>query len=94
MTMDGVNVAAWDLSNPNPSVADAADQTIGPKPYCVNTYSTKKGNVTAIQLLNYSNVSRDNFNVRDLKETMPEPNVLLNKKDCSLTMLLLCHVYG
>lgn len=80
MTMDGVNVAAWDLSNPNPSVADAADQTIGPKPYCVNTYSTKKGNVTAIQLLNYSNVSRDNFNVRDLKETMPEPNVLLNKK--------------
>ena len=26
MTMDGVNVAAWDLSNPNPSVADAADQ--------------------------------------------------------------------
>ncbi len=77
MTMDGVNVAAWDLSNPNPSVADAADQTIGPKPYCVNTYSTKKGNVTAIQLLNYSNVSRDNFNVRDLKETMPEPNVLL-----------------
>lgn len=80
MTMDGVNVAAWDLSNPNPSVADAADQTIGPKPYCVNTYSTKKGNVTAIQLLNYSNVSRDNFNVRDLKETMPEPNVLINKK--------------
>ena len=80
MTMDGVNVAAWDLSDPNPSVADAADQTIGPKPYCVNTYSTKKGNVTAIQLLNYSNVSRDNFNVRDLKETMPEPNVLLNKK--------------
>ena len=36
--------------------------------------------MTAIQLLNYSNVSRDNFNVRDLKETMPEPNVLLNKK--------------
>ena len=80
LTMDGVNVAAWDLSDPNPSIADAADQTIGPKPYCVNTYSTKKGNVTAIQLLNYSNVSRDNFNVRDLKETMPEPNVLLNKK--------------
>ena len=80
MTMDGVNVAAWDLSDPNPSIADAADQTIGPKPYCVNTYSTTKGNVTAIQLLNYSNVSRDNFNVRDLKETMPEPNVLLNKK--------------
>ena len=33
-----------------------------------------------IQLLNYSNVSRDNFNIRDLKETMPEPNVLKNKK--------------
>jgi len=80
MTMDGVNVAAWDLSDPNPSITDAAYQTIGPKPYCVNTYSTKKGNMTAIQLLNYSNVSRDNFNVRDLKETMPEPNVLLNKK--------------
>ena len=79
LTMDGVNVAAWDLSNPNSSV-DAANQTIGPKPYSVNTYSTKKGDVTAIQLLNYSNVSRDNFNVRDLKETMPEPNVLLNKK--------------
>ena len=80
MTMDGVNVAAWDLSDPNPSVADAADQTIGPKPYSVNTYSTMKGNVTAIQLLNYSNFSRDNFNIRDIKETMPEPNVLLNKK--------------
>lgn len=80
LTMDGVNVAAWDLSDPNSSIADAANQTIGPKPYCVNTYSTKKGDVTAIQLLNYSNVSRDNFNVRDLKETMPEPNVLLNKK--------------
>ena len=80
MTMDGVNVAAWDLSAPNPSVADAADQTIGPKPYSVNTYSTTKGNVTAIQLLNYSNFSRDNFNIRDIKETMPEPNVLLNKK--------------
>ena len=24
--------------------------------------------------------TKDNFNVRDLKETMPEPNVLLNKK--------------
>ncbi len=80
MTMDGVNVVAWDLSDPNPSVADAADQTIGPKPYSVNTYSTMKGNVTAIQLLNYSNFSRDNFNIRDIKETMPEPNVLLNKK--------------
>lgn len=80
MTMDGVNVVAWDLSDPNPSVADAADQTIGPKPYSVNTYSTTKGNVTAIQLLNYSNFSRDNFNIRDIKETMPEPNVLLNKK--------------
>lgn len=80
MTMDGVNVVAWDLSDPNPSVADAADQTIGPKPYSVNTYSTMKGNVTAIQLLNYSNLSRDNFNIRDIKETMPEPNVLLNKK--------------
>ena len=80
MTMDGVNVVAWDLSDPNPSVADAADQTIGPKPYSVNTYSTMKGNVTAIQFLNYSNFSRDNFNIRDIKETMPEPNVLLNKK--------------
>lgn len=80
MTMNGVNVVAWDLSDPNPSVADAADQTIGPKPYSVNTYSTMKGNVTAIQLLNYSNLSRDNFNIRDIKETMPEPNVLLNKK--------------
>mgnify|MGYP003356452052 CR=1 FL=1 len=46
----------------------------------MNTYSTTKGNVTAIQLLNYSNFSRDNFNIRDIKETMPEPNVLLNKK--------------
>ena len=80
MTMDGVNVAAWDLSAPNPSVAEAANQTIGPKPYSVNTYSTTKGDVTMIQLLNYSNVSRDNFNIRDLKETMPEPNVLKNKK--------------
>ena len=80
MTMDGVNVAAWDLSAPNPSVAEAANQTIGPKPYSVNTYSTTKGDVTMIQLLNYNNVSRDNFNIRDLKETMPEPNVLKNKK--------------
>ena len=80
MTMDGVNVAAWDISEPDPTKEKAEYQTIGPKPYSVNTYSTTKGNVTAIQLLNYSNVSRDNFNVRDLKETMPEPNVLLNKK--------------
>ena len=80
MTMDGINVAAWDISEPDPTKEKAEYQTIGPKPYSVNTYSTTKGNVTAIQLLNYSNVSRDNFNVRDLKETMPEPNVLLNKK--------------
>ena len=80
LTMDGVNVAAWDLSEPDLTKEKNEFQTIGPKPYCVNTYSTTKGNVTAIQLLNYSNVSRDNFNVRDLKETMPEPNVLLNKK--------------
>ena len=80
MTMEGVNVAAWDFSEPDPTKEQAEDQTIGPKPYSVNTYSTMKGNVTAIQLLNYSNFSRDNFNIRDIKETMPEPNVLLNKK--------------
>ena len=80
MTMEGVNVAAWDFSEPDPNKEKAEDQTIGPKPYSVNTYSTMKGNVTAIQLLNYSNFSRDNFNIRDIKETMPEPNVLLNKK--------------
>ena len=80
MTMEGVNVAAWDFSEPDPTKEKAEDQTIGPKPYSVNTYSTTKGNVTAIQLLNYSNFSRDNFNIRDIKETMPEPNVLLNKK--------------
>jgi conserved domain protein len=80
MTMEGVNVAAWDFSEPDPSKEKAEDQVIGPKPYSVNTYSTTKGNVTAIQLLNYSNFSRDNFNIRDIKETMPEPNVLLNKK--------------
>ena len=80
MTMEGVNVAAWDFSEPDPTKEKAEDQTIGPKPYSVNTYSTMKGNVTAIQLLNYSNLSRDNFNIRDIKETMPEPNVLLNKK--------------
>ena len=80
MTMEGVNVAAWDFSEPDPTKEKAEDQTIGPKPYSVNTYSTMKGNVTAIQLLNYSNFSRDNFNIRDIKETMPEPNVLLNKK--------------
>jgi conserved domain protein len=80
MTMEDVNVAAWDFSEPDPSKEKAEDQTIGPKPYSVNTYSTTKGNVTAIQLLNYSNLSRDNFNIRDIKETMPEPNVLLNKK--------------
>lgn len=80
MTMEGVNVAAWDFSEPDPSKEKAEDQVIGPKPYSVNTYSTMKGNVTAIQLLNYSNFSRDNFNIRDIKETMPEPNVLLNKK--------------
>lgn len=80
MTMEGVNVAAWDFSEPDPTKEKAEDQVIGPKPYSVNTYSTMKGNVTAIQLLNYSNFSRDNFNIRDIKETMPEPNVLLNKK--------------
>ena len=80
MTMEGVNVAAWDFSEPDPTKEKTEDQTIGPKPYSVNTYSTMKGNVTAIQLLNYSNFSRDNFNIRDIKETMPEPNVLLNKK--------------
>ena len=80
MTIEGVNVAAWDFSEPDPTKEKAEDQTIGPKPYSVNTYSTMKGNVTAIQLLNYSNFSRDNFNIRDIKETMPEPNVLLNKK--------------
>ena len=80
MTMEGVNVAAWDFSEPDPYKEKAEDQVIGPKPYSVNTYSTMKGNVTAIQLLNYSNFSRDNFNIRDIKETMPEPNVLLNKK--------------
>lgn len=80
MTMEGVNVAAWDFSEPDPTKEKAEDQVIGPKPYSVNTYSTTKGNVTAIQLLNYSNFSRDNFNIRDIKETMPEPNVLLNKK--------------
>lgn len=80
MTMEGVNVAAWDFSEPDPTKEKAEDQTIGPKPYSVNTYSTMKGNVTAIQLLNYSNFSRDNFNIRDIKETIPEPNVLLNKK--------------
>ena len=81
MTMDGKQVAAWDLSNPDPSLNEHPEmQTIGPKPYMVNTYSTKKGDVTTIQLLNYSNVSRDNFNVRDLSETMPLPNVLNNKK--------------
>ena len=80
MTMEGVNVAAWDFSEPDPTKEKAEDQTIGPKPYSVNTYSTMKGNVTAIQLLNYSNFSRDNFNIRDIKEKMPEPNVLLNKK--------------
>ena len=81
MTMDGKQVAAWDLSNPDPSLNEHPEkQTIGPKPYMVNTYSTKKGDVTTIQLLNYSNVSRDNFNIRDLSETMPLPNVLNNKK--------------
>ena len=81
MTMDGKQVVAWDLSNPDPSLNEHPEkQTIGPKPYMVNTYSTKKGDVTTIQLLNYSNVSRDNFNVRDLSETMPLPNVLNNKK--------------
>lgn len=80
MTMEGVNVAAWDFSEPDPTKEKAEDQVIGPKPYSVNTYSTTKGNVTAIQFLNYSNFSRDNFNIRDIKETMPEPNVLLNKK--------------
>ena len=80
MTMEGVNVAAWDFSEPDPTKEKTEDQTIGPKPYSVNTYSTMKGNVTAIQLLNYSNFSRDNFNIRDIKETMLEPNVLLNKK--------------
>lgn len=69
---DGNVETTVDLKMGNKSVAAWASN--GPTEYTVNSYSTKKDNFTAIQLLNYSNLSKDNFTIRDLSETTPYPN--------------------